>query len=629
MKFSAAILALCALAGAPFAHAAKLTHSTLTEVVKDVTVIAPATKAQRPAQVRGTFGIPDVLRTGPDSRAEMVAEDLTVTRVGANTLFSFEPERREVNLERGSILFHSPKGKGGGTIKTAAATASVLGTTLIVVSTKNGGFKVLMLEGKGRIETPRGERRMLTAGQMTFLLPGQKLGPIYNFQLREQVGASKLVSGFKKPLPSLPKITAAIARQEAAIARGQLARTGSLLAGDSPDTAYQVNPSSREAALAEEQPAAREERRNREEQRPSRFRLALGSNAVVDALELDAARIFTFGDDENAPEFGTAPQGRRGDRAAQGNATLFIARHTAITAPLVDLSPFEGRDVFQFLSVENLRLDGPVTFQGLSSTPLSLVAGGTISATPGTVLTANTRRVELLAFGSSFEIGDAPEARPTADAIPLRLSGFTLRNNRGDIVVAGPSVALDNSDFLAAGDIDIVSGSALTLRDTRSAGASGQEAGLRLAGRSVGVFAEGAVGLQRTGFFTKTSAVSSGRALTAQAVAFSDGGPILLAEGDEPGRYGSVASLRAVSLIDIAGATFRMDTVSMQANTITLRNVTFREGSTVTLDSARGELAPNPNTGRPAQPGYVNFIRNVNFGKSPAQNSLNEGLFIK
>jgi len=62
----------------------------------------------------------------------LVAQDETVTRVGANTIFSFDPANRTIDLKQGSLLFHSPHGKGGGTIHTGSATASVLGTTLIV-----------------------------------------------------------------------------------------------------------------------------------------------------------------------------------------------------------------------------------------------------------------------------------------------------------------------------------------------------------------------------------------------------------------------------------------------------------------------------------------------------------------
>ena len=81
--------------------------------------------------------------------------DKTITRVGANTVFSFEGKDRSVNLESGSLLFHSPKGKGGGTIKSGGASAAVLGTTLIVSSVAGGGFKVVLLEGTEPTETAK------------------------------------------------------------------------------------------------------------------------------------------------------------------------------------------------------------------------------------------------------------------------------------------------------------------------------------------------------------------------------------------------------------------------------------------------------------------------------------------
>src|SRR5947209_7665111 len=99
----------------PAANAATIEQSTISEVVKQVNVIEAATKRQKAAKPQDIFRIPDVMRTGSLSRAEMIAPDETVTRIGANTVFSFSPEKREINLQRGSVLFSSPTGKGGGT----------------------------------------------------------------------------------------------------------------------------------------------------------------------------------------------------------------------------------------------------------------------------------------------------------------------------------------------------------------------------------------------------------------------------------------------------------------------------------------------------------------------------------
>ena len=101
-----------------------LKQSKFTQVVNDVQIISAADKSAKPAAVNDIFKIPDIIRTGPGARAELIADDQTITRIGANTIFSFDPASRTVNLKQGSLLFHSPKGKGGGTIQTGSATNS-------------------------------------------------------------------------------------------------------------------------------------------------------------------------------------------------------------------------------------------------------------------------------------------------------------------------------------------------------------------------------------------------------------------------------------------------------------------------------------------------------------------------
>ena len=68
--------------------AAPLTESTFTEIIRDVNTLSTAGNAA-PAKVSGVLKAPDRVRTGPESRAELTAPDKTITRVGANTVFSF------------------------------------------------------------------------------------------------------------------------------------------------------------------------------------------------------------------------------------------------------------------------------------------------------------------------------------------------------------------------------------------------------------------------------------------------------------------------------------------------------------------------------------------------------------
>jgi hypothetical protein len=207
-------------------HAKPLTESTFTEVVKDVNVVADTAKTTTSARVNETFKAPDLVRTGPDSRAEMTAPDQTVIRVGANTVFSFEPAGRNLRLEQGSVLFHPPAGTGGGRIKSGGSTAAVLGTTLIVSATANGGFKVILLEGKGTVTLPGGTSATLHAGQLVFVLPGGTLSPVLDINLGKLVAGSQLVNGFSHPLSSLPLIQAAIDQQNSQLASGNATDTG-------------------------------------------------------------------------------------------------------------------------------------------------------------------------------------------------------------------------------------------------------------------------------------------------------------------------------------------------------------------------------------------------------------------
>ena len=84
-------------------------------------------------------------------------------------------------------------------------------------------------------------------------------------------------------------------------------------------------------------------------------------------------------------------------------------------------------------------------------------------------------------------------------------------------------------------------------------------------------------------------------------------------------------TLQAAELMDLNTVTFQVQSVSLQARTIALRNVDFASGSTVSLRSQSGQLAPNPNTNQPVRLGDVNFIQNVNYGGAPAQQAVAGG----
>lgn len=205
--------------------AAPLTESTFTEIINDVATVSGAGSAA-PAKMNDRLKAPDRVRTGPQSRAELTAPDQTITRVGANTIFSFADSGRTLNLEQGNLLFHAPKGLGGGTIKSGGAAAAVLGTTLIVSATANGGFKVILLEGTGRVTLPSHASATLHAGQLVFVLPGGTLSRVLDINLHKLVDGSLLVTGYAHELSSMPLILAAIQAQEKLFKSGKAVDTG-------------------------------------------------------------------------------------------------------------------------------------------------------------------------------------------------------------------------------------------------------------------------------------------------------------------------------------------------------------------------------------------------------------------
>jgi hypothetical protein len=221
------LLGLLFTASGPLTHAAQLTESTVTEIIKDVNLLPFGARTAAPAKMNALVKAPDRIRTGAASRAELTAPDKTITRVGANTVFSFEGRDRSVNLESGSLLFQSPKGKGGGTIRSGGASAAVLGTTLIVSSVAGGGFKVVLLEGTGRATLPNGRSRRLKAGQLVFVLPGGvDFSDVLDINLGKLVAGSQLVGGFSKELPSRPLINKAVQKQDKDLANGRATDTG-------------------------------------------------------------------------------------------------------------------------------------------------------------------------------------------------------------------------------------------------------------------------------------------------------------------------------------------------------------------------------------------------------------------
>src|SRR5258708_4829760 len=123
--------ALSAVSANAQASKSVLKEARVTEVVKDVKLL-PGQGQPRPATLSDNVRGDTAVRTGVDSRAELTFADLTIARLGANTIFSFNESSRTVDLGNGAILLRVPKGSGGAKVQTAAVTAAITGTTVIV-----------------------------------------------------------------------------------------------------------------------------------------------------------------------------------------------------------------------------------------------------------------------------------------------------------------------------------------------------------------------------------------------------------------------------------------------------------------------------------------------------------------
>ena len=558
-----------------------LKQSKVTQVVNEVQIISATDQQKKAAAVNDIFAMPDILRTGPASRAELVASDETVTRVGADTIFSFDPASRTIDLQQGSLLFHSPHGQGGGSIHTGSATASVLGSTLIVSSTPNGGFKVISLEDQVDIKLPSGKHQHLDPGQMTFILPGGHLAPIVLFKIDELTRHSLLVKGFAHPLPSLPLIAGEINRQNKLIKSGRLSDTG-LLAGDNAncDQVEVLDPNTIQSTS-----------------NSKGAQVALGKDATLNQPSLTDSKI-------------PSPPNRiflNPAFALPGNPFFagvkfrgFAARNLYINTPganpaglNVDLSHYASQPAFDFVAAKNLDLEGSVTFTGLSAkNQLSLIAGNQMLFTPGIVLTANVGDFEMASAGA------------------LNLNQVRIYNNVGDIgLTSGSMINLNNTTILNTGHLTLTAPEAINLAwdSTINIGAPGDNTITTDAG-------SGEVNLtSRSGSLTVAATSIQAHYLTLNSgdnILLDCNGRTLTATGP-----GATAAFTAPNLITVNHTDFAgYGVVNMAANTIVLNYVNFGGSSTVNLTSANHALAANPNTGASIIPGDVNFIHGVTYG---------------
>lgn len=203
---------------------------------KNVVTVAPTLNAQaEPAAQGAIIYDQNVVRTGPDSLAELEFSDRTLSRMTANAIFSFDAKARALNHTQGAVLFSKPTNSGPIQFRSGAISGAMTGSTVFLSTmTMHGNGKrgrsngketttvIGMLEGKvhgasrwtdsaGREQTTSfklGPGEMLVARSDSVPLRA-------SFDIPRFLKTSPLVKGFKSPLNNLEALDRAVAAYQA------------------------------------------------------------------------------------------------------------------------------------------------------------------------------------------------------------------------------------------------------------------------------------------------------------------------------------------------------------------------------------------------------------------------------
>ncbi len=199
---------------APFASADQPQQARVSQVIEDVRLLE-AHGAPRPAAVNDTVTQQMGVRTGVESRAELTFTDLTLTRLGANTIFSFKQGARELDLTSGAVLLQVPPKAPAVKVSTSAVTAAVTGGTALIST--GPPTKFMVLEGIGTFFPNGHPERAVTVhgGEMMMMTLDRRMTKPQKFDVKLVMQTSRLVQDFP-PLENMPLIMDVMNQQLAA-----------------------------------------------------------------------------------------------------------------------------------------------------------------------------------------------------------------------------------------------------------------------------------------------------------------------------------------------------------------------------------------------------------------------------
>jgi hypothetical protein len=467
------------------AEAAELRSARVTQIVNEVKLL-PGQAAARAAVVNDSISVGTAVRTGVDSRTELTFSDLTITRLGANTVFSFNGEARQIDLGSGAVLVQVPRNGAEAKVRTAAVTAAITGGTGLFESHKGLPTKLLMLEGIGRFY-PNGHPELaeiVHGGEMAMMTADGRITRPTKFNAALVYKTSKLITSFPT-LPNADLILAVINQQQTELAGG----SSTPPPDDSIDKRDQAT-----AALPPSTGA------------PSKFGpptvIAADPYQITSGTVINTDPMITTNGITNFGKIyrgaaidGPLPVWLGSSVSTFDNIDFINSTGGGFVSPSADSLPIPA---FLFLSLE---LDGDPTVSNASGSPtLGLVSQGAITTSAaGTAFTfGGMQQVALVTlngsitlsgvsfanFGELFVYARGSSSDVTFDAsvsnlsrVQLRAERFievgapvtvngTISNHRGFKALAGSGITINSSITSTGGGITLQSLRGITVSST-------------------------------------------------------------------------------------------------------------------------------------------------------------------
>lgn len=216
---------------------ADLSQAKLLQKINVVTLAPNLTDEAHPAAQGAVIQADNVVRTGTNSRAALEFSDLTVARLGANSIFSWDAKARTLEVKQGAVLFSKPANSGTMNVRSGAVSGAVTGSTGFIStvpikgrrkagqtpSNGNGTSTVVgMLEGKMQGGTRwtdnagRQHTKPFSLGPGDILMARPDIIPRQaQFDLPRFVRSSPLIKGFNQPLRNKAAVNKAVASYKA------------------------------------------------------------------------------------------------------------------------------------------------------------------------------------------------------------------------------------------------------------------------------------------------------------------------------------------------------------------------------------------------------------------------------